>query len=98
MTAPSCAACTRLQRVAGYDACLCDPQAPDALWDVSAARRETGPCGPEGSRFLAAMPDEIAPPPRRTYWQERRAGCLVCAAGAILFWFGVWLLTTLSGR
>ena len=97
MTAPLCSDCRRREEFGGHDICECEPE-DWTLWDVSAARRETGPCGPEGSRFLAAMPDEIAPPPRRTYWQERRAGCLVCAAGAILFWFGVWLLTTLSGR
>ena len=70
------------------------------MWDCLAARKSTGPCGPDGKMFLGAVEPAPAPvdPPRRTYWQERRAGCLVCAAGAILFWFGVWLLTTLTGR
>lgn len=95
MTAPSCAACTRLQRVGRYDACFCNPKAPDALWDVSAARRKSGPCGPEGRRFLAIMADEIGntPQPRRSFWQERRWGCLAMGAISLLFWGLLALLT-----
>jgi hypothetical protein len=97
--APSCLTCRRREEFRGHDICACGPE-DWTMWDCLAARKATGPCGPDGKRFRGVVEPVPTPadPPRRTYWQERRAGCLVCAGGALLFWFGVWLLTTIAWR
>ena len=95
MTAPPCSDCRRREEFGGHDICACGIE-DWTMWDCLAARKVSGPCGPDGKRFLGAEAPVDPPPP--SDWRARRAGCLVCAAGAILFWLGVWLLTTLSGR
>ncbi len=50
-----------------------------------------------GGHDICGAEAPVDPPPPSD-WRARRAGCLVCAAGAILFWFGVWILTTIAWR
>lgn len=96
MTAPSCATCRRREEFRGHDICGCAPE-DWTRWDCLAARKVGGPCGPAGLFYIGPV-DEPMPqqPPRRTYWQERRAGCLVAAAITIMFWLTVVLWATLG--
>lgn len=97
MTAPACAVCQRREEFGARDICGCDPD-QGVAWACLAARKVSGPCGPDGRLYLGPVDEPAAPlPPKpRSYWISRRAGCLAAAGICIVFWLTVILWATLG--